>query len=261
MFDAEAGAESTHLQLLFFFIKTLLKNLAAASLTQSPLCRSFKSHVKVSTVSQESVLKNLPERSLYLTFTYDAFIWKLHLHFSLDLLLLRMDLSSLLADLHLPPSPPITDLLSSLSLLIGSCPDSSLFTVVSKLERLFQTSDPEWLLSSNWSSVGGLGAGPEQAYLSVCRALIGRAALPLGDDDVWSPSDSEYLGIGARAEAVSRALTTLLRILGKNREEGGASERVLLTVAPDICVFAVTHFQVRVSGYFSPCDEFRESDL
>lgn len=156
-----------------------------------------------------------------------------------------MDLSSLLSDLHLPPSPPITDLLSSLSLLIGSCPDSSLFTVVSKLEHFFQTSDPEWLLSSNWSSVGDLGAGPEQAYLSVCRALIGRAALPLGDDDVWSPSDSEYLGIGARAEAVSRALTTLLRILGKNREEGGASERVLLTVAPDICVFAVTHFQVQ----------------
>lgn len=155
-----------------------------------------------------------------------------------------MDPSALLSDLHLPPSPPITELLSSLSRLIGSCPDSSLFAVVSKLEHLFQTSDPQWLLSSNQSSAEG--SGPEQAYLSVCRALIGRAALPLREDDVRSPSDSEYLGVSARAEAMSKALTALLRMLGNNREEGGASERVLLRVAPDVCVFAVTHFQVRL---------------
>lgn len=152
----------------------------------------------------------------------------------------------------LPQAQPITALLSSLSSVIGSCSDSALPSVVSEVERFFHSPDVECGLSSprqSWE--------PEQAYLSVTRALIGRCSVPLAADDVSSVSAAEYETISPRAEAVSPALITLLRILGKNRAEGGAvgkeggvSQRILFVVAPDICVFAVTHFQV--SPWSSP---------
>lgn len=157
-----------------------------------------------------------------------------------------MDVSSLLASLPLPPTQPITAMLSTLTSAIGSCPDSALPSVAAEVEQHFNSHYFDLCLSSsNKSMASEQGAGPEvQVYLSVSRALIARCSLPLAADDLSSVSAAEYELIGARVEAVSRTLTTLLRILGKNGAEGGVQERILSTLAPDICVFAVTHFQV-----------------
>ncbi|XP_072289266.1 TELO2-interacting protein 2 [Eucyclogobius newberryi] len=170
-----------------------------------------------------------------------------------------MDLSSLLSSLPQPPSPaqPVTALLSSLSTLIGSCPDSTFLSVVAKLEQLFTSPACGWQLSSANCSPS-LEREVELGYLSLTCALIGRCTLPLADDDVSSVVEAEYNAIRPRVKAVNRALIALLGILGKSRAEGGNESergeiekegggvlaRILFTVAPDICVFAVTHFQV-----------------
>ncbi|KAK7933091.1 hypothetical protein WMY93_003987 [Mugilogobius chulae] len=169
-----------------------------------------------------------------------------------------MDLSSLLSSLPLPqpvtPAQPITALLSSLSTLIGSCTDNTFLSVVAKVEQIFTAEDCERKLPAADDSE----QGAELEYLSLSRALIGRCALPLAADDVSFVAEAEYEVIRPRVTAVSHVFVALLRILGKRREEGGSvsergvaederggvSERILLTVAPDICVFAVTHFQV-----------------
>lgn len=146
---------------------------------------------------------------------------------------MRMDVSS----------QPITARLSSLSSAIGSCPDSALPSLVSEVEQVFNSPDFERRLSSSQSE----GAGSEEedgACLSVSRALIGRCSLPVAPDDVSSAAKAELEAGGARAEAVSPALLALLRILGKNDVGSGVSERIAVAVAPDVCVFAVTHFQV-----------------
>ncbi|XP_055017887.1 TELO2-interacting protein 2 isoform X2 [Boleophthalmus pectinirostris] len=180
-----------------------------------------------------------------------------------------MDLSSLLSSLPLPqplsPAQPVTTLLSSLSALIDSCPDSALLSVVSKVEQLLSSADCDWLLSSTTHSVAS-EQEVELGYLLLSRALIGRCSLPLADDDISSVAESQYDAIRPRVEAVSHTLVTLLRILGKSRAEGGAecegvglSERILFTVAPDICVFAVTHFQM--APWSSPSSRSAAQDV
>uniref|UniRef100_A0A8C6WPE7 TELO2-interacting protein 2 n=1 Tax=Neogobius melanostomus TaxID=47308 RepID=A0A8C6WPE7_9GOBI len=148
-----------------------------------------------------------------------------------------MDVSSPLASAR-----PITAQLSSLSSVIGSCPDSALPSTARDVERLFMD-----LESRLGSSTQGAGLGELEECLSVSRALIGRCSLPLAADDVSPAAEAELEAVAIRAEAVSPALLVLLRILGKDGgmdEGGGASERVLFVAAPDVCVFAVTHFQV-----------------
>ncbi|CAL1616619.1 unnamed protein product [Knipowitschia caucasica] len=159
-----------------------------------------------------------------------------------------MDVSSLLSSLPPRPAQPITAQLSYLSALIGSCPDDALLPALSKVEKIL--TDCDWRLSSANQST-------EQECRSLSRALIGCCSLPLACDDVSAVEESEYAVIRPRVIAVSRALIPLLRGLGHERGGGGAegegggaeggggrvSERILFAVAPDICVFAVTHFQ------------------
>nr|XP_033476126.1 TELO2-interacting protein 2 isoform X2 [Epinephelus lanceolatus] len=163
----------------------------------------------------------------------------------------RMELSSLLHDLHLtssspsekllpsPSLPPITELLSRLQeKLIGSSSDSETSSLIGRVERFFQVADPHWLFSASqddgWSEL-------QVAYSSLVRALIGCAALPLCEDDCGSLPSAAYQSVPSRAGAVCSALTALLGTLGNRGSQTG----VLLAVAPPICVFSVTHFQVQ----------------
>ncbi|XP_018519925.1 TELO2-interacting protein 2 [Lates calcarifer] len=159
-----------------------------------------------------------------------------------------MELSSLLHDLHLsssekplpsPPLPPITELLSRLQeKLIGASSDSDASGLIGRVERLFLTADPDWLLSLDPSNEEGGGAELWSAYRSLIDALIGRAALPLCEDDCGSLTPAAYQGVPARAVPVCSALRALLGTLGNGDRTG-----LLLTAAPPVCVFAVTHFQ------------------
>ncbi|XP_078027280.1 LOW QUALITY PROTEIN: TELO2-interacting protein 2 [Epinephelus lanceolatus] len=162
-----------------------------------------------------------------------------------------MELSSLLHDLHLTssspsekplpplPLPPITELLSRLQeKLIGSSSDSETSSLIGRVERFFQVADPHWLFSASqddgWTEL-------QVAYSSLVRALIGCAALPLCEDDCGSLPSAAYQSVPSRAGAVCSALTALLGTLGNRGSQTG----VLLAVAPPICVFSVTHFQVQ----------------
>ncbi|GLD68460.1 chromaffin granule amine transporter, partial [Lates japonicus] len=160
----------------------------------------------------------------------------------------RMELSSLLRDLHLsssekplpsPPLPPITELLSRLQeKLIGASSDSDSSALIGRVERLFLTADPDWLLSPTSPNVEGGGAELRSAYRSLIDALIGQAALPLCEDDCGSLTAAAYQGVPGRAVPVCLALRALLGTLGNSDRTG-----LLLTAAPPVCVFAVTHFQ------------------
>ncbi|KAM9392047.1 TELO2-interacting protein 2 [Pholidichthys leucotaenia] len=165
----------------------------------------------------------------------------------------RMDLSSLLLSLHLSspsekprPSatpPPITELLSQLQeKLIGSSTDSC--SLIGGVEQLFQDADPNWLFSP--PDLEGGWAELREVYGCLIRSLTGCAALALCEDDCSPLSASAYQSVPPRAVAISSALTALLRTLGDWERGGGASGGAMglvLTMAPPICVFAVTHFQ------------------
>lgn len=164
-----------------------------------------------------------------------------------------MELSSLLHDLHLSSSsssvkplpctspPPITELLPRLQeKLIGPLADSEAVSLIGRVESLFRTADPDWLFTP--ASSDGDWAELRVAYKSFVSALIGCAALPVCDDDCGSLPPSTYQGVPSRAASVCSALTVLLGTLG-NR---GVQTGLLPTVAPEVCVFAVTHFQVSV---------------
>lgn len=164
-----------------------------------------------------------------------------------------MELSSLLHDLHLNSSsssvkplpctspPPITELLSRLQeKLTGPLSDSETVSLIGRVESLFRSADPDWLFSP--ASSDGDWAELRVAYESLVSALIGCAALPVCEDDCGFLPPSAYQGVPSRAAAVCSALTVLLGTLG-NR---GVQTGLLPTVAPEVCVFAVTHFQVSV---------------
>lgn len=164
-----------------------------------------------------------------------------------------MEISSLLHDLQLNSSsssvkplpctspPPITELLPRLQeKLIGPLSDSEAVSLIGHVESLFQTADPDWLFSP--ASSDGNWAELRVAYKSLVSALIGCVALPVCEDDCGSLPPSAYQGVPSRAAAVCSALTVLLGTLG-NR---GIQTGLLLIVAPEVCVFAVTHFQVSV---------------
>lgn len=166
-----------------------------------------------------------------------------------------MELSSLLHDLQLssssssssekplpsPSLPPITELLSQLQeKLTGASSASEMSALVGHVERLFQTADPDWLFSPASVEL-------QTAYSSLTSALIGFAALPLCEDDCSSLPAAAYQSVPSQAVPVCSALRALLGTLG-NWESGDGVRRaqtgLLLTVAPPVCVFAVTHFQV-----------------
>ncbi|CAJ1069592.1 LOW QUALITY PROTEIN: TELO2-interacting protein 2-like [Xyrichtys novacula] len=164
-----------------------------------------------------------------------------------------MELSSLLNELRLsssaseepllsPALPPITELLSRLQeKLIGLSCDSEKSSLISQVQNLFLTADPDWLFSAKANQNAGQ-LELQEAFVSLISTLIGCVALPLCEDDCSSLPASAYQSIPSRAELVCSALTALLRTLG-NRQVGSG---LLLAMAPPICVFAVTHFQDQV---------------
>lgn len=163
-----------------------------------------------------------------------------------------MELSSLLQDLHLSSSssekplpsssiPPITELLSQLQeKLIDASSASEKSSLIGRLERLFQTADPDWLFSPTSTEL-------QVAYGSLVNALIGCAALPLCGDDCSSLPAAAYQSVPSRAVPVCSTLRALLGALGNWERGSGARQGLVLTVAPPVCVFAVTHFQVSLS--------------
>lgn len=161
-----------------------------------------------------------------------------------------MELSSLLHDLSssssekpLPsaPIPPITGLLSQLQeKLIGASLASETTFLISRVEQLFQAADPDWLFSTAEAEL-------QASYVSLISALIGCAALPLCEDDCSSLPAAAYRSIPSRAVPVCSALRALLGSVGNWERGGGAGRGLLLAVAPPVCVFAVTHFQVSLS--------------
>lgn len=168
-----------------------------------------------------------------------------------------MELSSFLHDLHLSSSssaekprpsaslPPITELLSHLQQqLIGAVDDEeSCLFLIGQVERLFQSGDPDWLFSPASASQGAGWVGLEAAYLSVVSAVIGCAALPLCEVEVPLPP-AAYHGVSPRATIACSALAALLGTLGNWKGEIRGHRGLLLAVAPQVCVFAVTHLQV-----------------
>ncbi|XP_034452565.1 LOW QUALITY PROTEIN: TELO2-interacting protein 2 [Hippoglossus hippoglossus] len=162
-----------------------------------------------------------------------------------------MELSSLLHDLHLlssekplppPSSPSITALLARLQeKLIGASSDSDTSSLIGHVERLFQTADPDWLFSLTSVNEEGRQEELQSAYRALISALIGCADLPLCEDDCGSLAPAAYQSIPSRAVPVCSVLRALLGALG-NWEGSG----LLLSVAPPVCVFAVTHFQDQV---------------
>ncbi len=173
-----------------------------------------------------------------------------------------MELLSLLQDLHLSPSsvsekplplssrPPITELLTCLhQKLIGVSSDSETILLIGHVERLFQTADPLWLFFPASADQDDGWAELVAAYGSLVSALIGCADLPLCEDDCGSLPAAAYQSIPTRAVSVCSALTALLETLGS----GGGQTGLLMTVAPPVCILAVTHFQVILEGKVSTC--------
>ncbi|XP_037536053.1 TELO2-interacting protein 2 isoform X3 [Nematolebias whitei] len=169
-----------------------------------------------------------------------------------------MDLSSLLHDLRLssspsekphpsPPLPPITELLSWLQKkLIGAADKpSESSSLIGQVAQLFKAADPDWLFSlapddqnSGWEEL-------QVAYSSVISALIGCAALPLCENDSSSLSAEAYRSVPSQAAAVSSALTALLEHWDKGGRARGKVTKLVFIVAPPICVFSITHFQLQ----------------
>lgn len=119
--------------------------------------------------------------------------------------------------------------------------DSERFHLIGRVERLFRGGDP---VSSLLPATTDQLAEYRLAYKSLLSTLIGCAALPDCEDDCASLPSLSYQDIPSRAEAVCSALTAMLGLLRR----GGVRTDLLLAVAPDVCVFAVTHFQVSVHG-------------
>ncbi|KAM9858513.1 TELO2-interacting protein 2 [Aulostomus maculatus] len=167
-----------------------------------------------------------------------------------------MELSPLLQDLHLcseqlpsPTLPPVTVLLPGLQQqLVGAAgQDSAAKSLIGRVERLFQTADPHWLFSPASANQGvkqeeESWAELQAAYGGLVSALIGCVALPLCKDDSSSLVSTAYQSIPAWAALVSSALQPLLGALGA-WERGVGTRGLLVTLAPQICVFTVTHFQ------------------
>lgn len=175
-----------------------------------------------------------------------------------------MELLSSLDDLHLCslrsrekplPShnlPPITALLSRLQqqLICEADGASDTSFLISRVEQLFQTADASWLFSLAAANKGedqkeGGWAELQAAYGSLVGALIGCAALPLCEDDCSSLPSEDYKTVPTQAIQVCSALRALLGTLGSWERGGGARGGLLQMVASQVCVFAVTHFQVR----------------
>lgn len=167
-----------------------------------------------------------------------------------------MELSSVLRGLRLsssssdkprPPLPPITELLSWLQKeLIGAADQpSESSSLIGQAAQLFQAADPDWLLSSAPDDQNSGWEELQVAYGSVISALIGCAALPPCEDDSSSLSAAAYRSVPSRAAAVSSALTALLGNWDKGGRARGKLTKLVFNVAPPICVFSVTHFQVR----------------
>lgn len=154
------------------------------------------------------------------------------------LLILTMELSSVLQDLHLPPpAPPITELLSKLHEQLLRQPSSpETLRVIGRVKALFQTADPDWLFSGDSGGWAELRA----SYSAVVEALVAAAALPLCGDACSSAPAAAYRGIPSRAGAVCSTLTALLGAVGSRAAETGLPR----ALAPSVLVFAVTHVQV-----------------
>nr|XP_020450753.1 TELO2-interacting protein 2 isoform X2 [Monopterus albus] len=174
----------------------------------------------------------------------------------------RMELTSLLHDLHLPASsekprpspalPRITELLSQLQVkLTGASSDSETNSLIGGMEHLLQAADSHGLFSANKvpEQEEGWWAELQVAYGSLISVLIGYAALPLCEDNCSSLPAAAYESVPSRVIPVCSALRVLLGTLG-NWERGGGARwgltGLLLAMAPPVCVFAVTHFQDQV---------------
>ncbi|XP_034025515.1 TELO2-interacting protein 2 [Thalassophryne amazonica] len=179
-----------------------------------------------------------------------------------------MDLSSFLQDLSLSLTekplplcshPPITELLDGLREHLTGATDAELCALIDRVERFFLMGDPHWLFcpppanqgAEQQQEVGSEGGWAELqgAYVALVDALARCAALPLCHEDSGSLPTADYKTIPERVIALSSALKALLEALAE-RERGCGADReqqhkLLLAVAPQICVFAVTHDQVQ----------------
>ncbi|XP_058491474.1 TELO2-interacting protein 2 [Solea solea] len=159
-----------------------------------------------------------------------------------------MELSSLLDELHLsssqkplpsPPFPSITELLSRLQdKLLGASSDSETSSLFGRVEQLFKTADPDWLFSPVLANDDVGQVELQRAYRSLVSTMMCCAALPLCEDDCGSLTAAAYQNVPSRAILVCSVLRSLVGALGHWERAG-----LLLTVAPPLCVFAVTHFQ------------------
>lgn len=142
---------------------------------------------------------------------------------------------------HRDPLPITTYCTKLQQALSESSSDSERVRLIHDVERIFRGGDGVTPLLP--SSAGQLSES-RLAYKSLVCSLIGCAALPDCEDDCASLPPSAYRDVPARAAAVCSALAALLGLLRR----GGARTELLLAVAPDVCVFAVTHFQVSARG-------------
>lgn len=136
---------------------------------------------------------------------------------------------------------PITAHFSKLQQALSeSSSDSERVGLIHDVERIFRGGDT-WLLPVTADQLSEYCL----AYQCLVSSLIGCAAVPDCEDDCASLQSSAYQGVPSRAAAVCSALTAMLGLLRRR----GACTELLLAVAPDVFVFAVTHFQVSVSGW------------
>ncbi|XP_077376983.1 TELO2-interacting protein 2 isoform X2 [Festucalex cinctus] len=115
--------------------------------------------------------------------------------------------------------PPIVALLPELRRRLVADPGLP----AERVGRLFRAADPHWLLDSGQEAAA-------EAYVSLVRALIGRAARV--------PRD------GAAVVAALRDLLAKLQAAGPADRHARA---LTLAVAPHVCVFAITHAQADAS--------------
>lgn len=145
---------------------------------------------------------------------------------------------------------PVTAYFSKLQeSLSESSSDSERIHLIGCVERIFRGGCGDGVggggpVTSLLPTTTGHLAEYRSAYKSLLSTLIGCAALPDCEDDSASLPSSSYQDVPSRAEAVCSALTAMLGLVGR----GGVCTDLLLAVAPDVCVFAVTHFQVSVFG-------------
>lgn len=157
---------------------------------------------------------------------------------------------------------PITAYFSKLQKSLSeSSSDSERIHLIGCVERIFKD-----------GGEGGGGGGPGtsllpttddhlaeycSAYKSLLSTLIGCAALPDCEEESASLPPSSYQDVPSRAEAVCSALTAMLGLVGR----GGVRTDLLLAVAPDVCVFSITHLQVSVCRDGRPAAEAPPSDV